>query len=96
MNKYTTIHQFMANIPSIKILNDGIEKTIYQETGLEVQVEIVEESFLKDPYNKYMRIQIKKDNILFISKIDVMEIPDNFQLSFFINKIKEEHPQMFV
>jgi hypothetical protein len=93
---YQTTFEFFANIPSLKLINDGIEKIIYKQTGLEVFSNFHQEAPHEDPFIQNIIIELNSEHKIFITKIDVKDIPRDFKLSYFINKIKEQNPQMFI
>jgi hypothetical protein len=93
---YQTSFEVISSMPSLKLINDGIEKIIYEQTGLKVFSNIHQEAPDKDPFSENIIIELSNEGMIFITKINAKDIPRAFKLPYFINKVKEEHPQMFI
>jgi hypothetical protein len=83
-------------MPSLELINDGIKKIIYERTGLKVFSGIYQEPLDKDPFSQNIIIELNNEGMSFITKINAKDIPRDSKLSYFINKIKEQHPQLFI
>jgi len=86
----------LTDINIQKVLNDSIEEIIYKLTGLNVSSKIYQESLVENPFERNFIIEINNNGKSFITKINIEDIPDGYKIHYFINKIKEQHPQLFI
>ena len=93
---YQTSFEVISSMPSLKLINEGIEKTIYKQTGMKVFSIIYREAPDKDPFSENIIIELSNEGMIFITKINAKDIPRAFKLPYFINKVKEQHPQLFI
>ena len=93
---YQTSFEVISSMPYLKLINEGIEKIIYEQTGIKVFSNIYQEAPDKDPFSQNIIIELSSEGMSFITKINANDIPRNFKLPYFINKVKEQHPQLFI
>jgi hypothetical protein len=66
---YQTSYEVISSMPSLKLINDGIEKIIYERTGLKVFSGIYQEPLDKDPFSQNIIIELNNEGMSFITNI---------------------------
>ena len=93
---YQNVLERLTDINIQKVLNDSIEEVIYKLTGLNVSSKIYQDSNIINPFERNFTIEINNNGKYFITKINIEDIPEGHKIPYFINKIKEQHPQLFI
>ena len=93
---YRNSHEVIKDIPNISLFHEAIGKYIYQQTGKKIKCYIMAEALVEDPFADSILIEIELGTKYFVTKIQSKDVPKDSRLSFFINKIKEQYPQLFI
>jgi regulator of sigma E protease len=72
------------------------QEIMYKLTGSKISSKIYQEFNVMNPFERKIIIEINNNRKSFITKINIEDIPDGYKIHYFINKIKEQHPQLFI
>jgi len=93
--RYINSNDFMMQV-SNGIIKDIILKNIQNATKKPFELTITPKDLSGDPFMTSVFFDLYDRDMTFRTEIEVIYVDKNNEISYIINKIKEQHPQLFI